>query len=582
MTSSSSYELTVRQRGRLIGSVAAGELDPHARAGAVLEADAHVPISIRVVRPPGTRTLGRVRVGDVVLIVLQPGQQPIEAATDVLREEYGEATLVYEEAAPEDPGSGYPLLELSLALRASPEIEALYERLVQDLEAVHAGLAQDVVSRTTHRAGFTSVAAAAIRPEADVERLSRLSDVLARALSRIGSQPSTALVRETRRGRWRAGERLRPAAVGLVVREAGTVVVEGRVRGLGKVQIDRTRTTTDTPEHRQLREGLRRLAARSQTVARQCRRVADLYMADRARWGRDRDFESSVFAKRTLPRVRVLEGFEERARSLAERFDRLTEARAFIAEAGPARSRLAPTPIFVNRPGYREAYGALREAETFSGALVEGEEVRLRYRQLSTLFEYWCFVKVVEIVRQQPGVGAPEPRDAVEVIDDVYRPELAPGQSFRFPFGRGRSITVFYEPDFPPDDRPTEVTHPFRAALSTAPLRPDITIQLDRDGEPPAILVLDAKSQGRFDPKTLWETTDYRTRIFDPSTGHQPVRQVFLLHRDGAAPSIVNLPGYLDQRIGDPRSSILGAVAFLPDKTESVRRVIERFVSVFG
>ncbi len=582
MTSSISYELAVRQRGRLLGAVAAGEIDPHAQAAAAEEAQADAPLAVRVLRPAGARTLGRVRVGDAVLCVLQPGQTTIEAPTDALREEYGEARIVYEEAAPEDPGTGHPLLELSLALRARPDIEALYERLVSDLEAVHAGLAQDVLSRTTHRAALGRALAAPIRPEADVGRLERLCDALARALARIGPQPSTALVRETRRARWRPGDLLRPAAVGLTVRESGTVVVEGRVRALGRVRIDRTRTTTDTPEHRHLREGARRLEARSRALARHCRRMADLYMADRARWGRDRDAESSVFAKRALPRVRVLEGFEERALSLAGRFRRLVDEHEFVAAAGPARSRLAPTPIFVNRPGYREAYAALREAEGVAGALVGGEEVRLRYRQLSTLFEYWCFVKVVEIVRQQPGMGAPEPNDAIEVIDDVYRPELAPGQSFRFPFGKGRLVTVSYEPDFPPPDRRSEVPHPFRAALSDAPLRPDVTLRLDREGEPPAILVLDAKSQGRFDPRTLWETTDYRTRIFDPATGHQPVRQVFLLHRDAQAPPLVNLPGYLDERTGDRRSSILGAIPFLPDRTETARRVVERFLAIFG
>ena len=580
MTSSNSYELIVRQHGRLIGIVAAGEIDPNARASAAEEVEADAPLAIGVSRPAGSRTLGRVRVGDAVLLVLQAGQSSMEVVTGALREEYGEATLVYEEAVPDDPGRGYPLLELTVALHARPETEALYERLVADLEAVHAGLAQDVVSRTTHRGALGRGPVVAIRPEADVERLSRLHDALSRALKRIGSQPSTALVHEVRRGRWRAGDLLRPSAVGLVARETGTVVVEGRVRALGTVQIDRTRSTTDTPEHRQIREGLRRLEARSRAVARHCRRMADLYLADRARWGRDRDFESSVFAKRALPRVRALEEFEERATSLADDFRRLVGAFAFLVGAGPVRARLSPTPIFVNRPGYREAYAALRETERTAGILVEGEEVRLRYRQLSTLFEYWCFIKVVEIVRHQPGMGAPEPRDAVEVIDDVYRPELAPGQSFRFPYGRGRSVTVSYEPDFPPHEWKTLAAHPFRAALSEAPLRPDVTVQIDREGEPPTILVLDAKSHGRFDSKTLWETTDYRSRIFDPTTGHQPVRQVFLLHRDASAAPLVNLPGYLEHRTGDSHSSLLGAVAFLPERTDAARRVIERFLGL--
>ena len=550
MTSSSSFELAVRQRGLLIGKVEASELDPHARGLATEEAQTDVPLWIRIDRPAGARTWGRVRVGDAVLLVLQPGQASMEASTDLLREEYGEATLVYEEAEPDEPGKGYALLELRVALRARPEIEALYERLVADLEAVHAGLAQDVLSRTTHRAALGRTRATAVRLEAEVERLSRLCDALpGRSPDRSPAFDGAPAPRATRRPVASRGEAA--ALDGRARRPRGG---DGRRRGSGaraREGPDRPHAHDDRhPEHRHLREGLRRLAARSRAVARHCRRMADLYLADRARWGRDRNAESSVFAKRALPRVRVLEGFEERALALAARFGRLTQDHEFVATAGPARSRLAPTPIFVNRPGYRDAYLALREAEGLSRALVEGEEIRLRYRQLSTLFEYWTFVKVVDLVRQQPGMGPAEPRDAIEVIDDVYRPELAPGQSLRFPYGRGRFVTVAYEPDFPPAGRPSDAPHPFRAALSEAPLRPDGTVQLDREGQPPAILVLDAKSHGRFDPQALWEMTDYRTRIFDLRTGHQPVRQVSLLHRDAAAEPLVNLPGYLDQRAG--------------------------------
>lgn len=208
--------------------------------------------------------------------------------------------------------------------------------------------------------------------------------------------------------------------------------------------------------------------------------------------------------------------------------------------------------------------------------------MRIRYRRLSTLYEYWCFVKVVEMVRSMEGMGPPEPRDTFAVIDDVYRPELEPGQSFRFGWGRERWVTVTYEPEFPPLGRPAAVAHPFRASLSAGTLRPDVTVAIERPGSPPTTLVLDAKSVSRFEPEMLFEPTDYRTRICDPATGDQPVRQVFFLHRDASAKPLVNVPGYLEQRTGNRASSLLGAVPFLPDRTELARRVIERFLSIHG
>ncbi|MFQ5653855.1 MAG: hypothetical protein ACE5GW_03875, partial [Planctomycetota bacterium] len=89
-----------------------------------------------------------------------------------------------------------------------------------------------------------------------------------------------------------------------------------------------------------------------------------------------------------------------------------------------------------------------------------------------------------------------------------------------------------------------------------------------------------SKAVVHFDRKRLWDATDYRTRVFDPRTGHQPVRQVFFLHRDTTAAPLESLPGYLDGSLGDRSSSVLGAVAFLPERLEAVRRLIERFLAL--
>ncbi|MBI3269302.1 MAG: DUF2357 domain-containing protein [Planctomycetes bacterium] len=582
MTSSNCYELSVAQRGRNLGSVSASPVDPHASAVAPAALEAELPMNVIVGRPPGATTLGRVRVGDAILLVLRPGDTGMSCSADTLREDFGETTLVYEEADPDDPDAAHPLLSLTLLLACKPELEALYERLVAELEGIHAGLAQDFLSRTTHRWGRAQRTALPVRPEEELARMAGWLDLLSHALSRIGDQPSTALQRQMGRARWRSGDLLRPSTTGQAALEPGTVVVAGCVRAVGKVQVCRTRTTADIPEHRHLREGLGRLAQRARSVAGHCARMAELYEAERRRWGRDRQDGSSVFEKRFAPRIQVLSEWARRSRELEAGFERLVRVHPFIAEAGPARVRLGPTPIFLNRPGYREAFVVLRAAEASAGALVAGEGIRVRYRKLSTLYEYWCYVKVVELLRGLSKLGPADPADAFAMIDEVYRPELRPGQSFRFPWGTNRRVVVTYEPEFPPVDRPAIGNQPFRATLSEGTLRPDITVALEREGKPTVLLVLDAKSHGHFDPSTLWETTDYRSRICDPATGHQPVRQVFLLHRNARLRPIVNVPGYLDQRAGDRTSWLIGAVPFLPDRTESVRRVLERFLGVFG
>jgi hypothetical protein len=51
----------------------------------------------------------------------------------------------------------------------------------------------------------------------------------------------------------------------------------------------------------------------------------------------------------------------------------------------------------------------------------------------------------------------------------------------------------------------------------------------ERANDPPVMLVLDAKSVSHFREERFWDVSDYRSRVCDPETGHQPVRQVFLL-----------------------------------------------------
>jgi hypothetical protein len=589
------YLLSVSQRGEVLGSVGATSAAPDADAQAEREADAAVPIELRIERPTGLASEGRVRIGDEGVLFLRPGQTSIGGPTQCLLDEYGEAEIVYEEREPGAAWVAAPLLRLHVLLHVRDDVRDLYERLVSDLEAIHVGLAEDVLSRTSHRRRSVRAQTSIVRPEQDIERLESLHERLASALVRIGSQPSGTLIRTAEMARYRAGDRVRPAAIGAALRDPGTVVAGTRVSSIGRIEVLRTRPTTDIPEHRHLRDGLLHLASLSDAVAAHCSRSSVLFERDRRRWGRAKDAENSVFERRYGPRLRALEAFRSRSIELAERFRELVALHPFLAAASPSRTALAPTPIFRNRRGYHEAYLALLDGSRLSGSLVDGDEIRVRFRRLSTLYEYWCFIRIVDLVRTLPEVGPPEPVATFRLVDDVYRPELDPGQSFRFPVVRGRGIGGFvrvtYEPDILPDGwrtapetdvdrRHRGPLRPSRASLSDAPLRPDVAIEVVRRDGHGAILVLDAKSTPNFRREAFVDTTDYRTRVFDPETGVQPVRQVFLLHRDERSSPVTNLPGYLEERVGSPSSSILGAMPFLPDRIETARRVVARFVGL--
>lgn len=582
MTSSTSYELTLALPGGGSCVAQAGLLDPSAREVASDELRADLPLHLVVKRPSGLSTYGQLRLGDEVLGTLQPGATELRIRRDPLRDEYGEITFLYEEHEDDEDAVPRPVLEITAMLRCRPEVEALYDRLIEELEQAHAGLAEDVLGRTGHRLGRAAGRAGAIRPEQELEALEGLAGRLAGAVERIGLQPSSVLVREVRLQRWRPGDRVRSGGLTAIAASPETRHERGRVVAVGKVRTERSLLTTDIGEHRHIRQGLARLGMRAKALVSHCGRAVERFEVERIRWGRSREPDTSVFAARYAPRIQALQGWARRAHAVRERVERLLDDHPFVSEAGPVRTPLARTPIFASRRGYKEAYAALREIQRMSATLVEGDEIRVRFRRLSTLYEYWCFVRVVGLVRDMPGMGKPEPTPRFRVVDEVYRPDLAPGQSFAFPWTQGRTVRVTYEPDIHPLGRDVPTAGPYRAALTRGVLRPDVTIEVTGADRAPMMLVIDAKSIANFTVDDLWAPTDYRSRICDPRTGHQPVRQVWLLHRDAAARLLVNIPGYLDQQVGDLGSSVLGGVAFLPERTDAARRVLERFLALCG
>jgi len=100
------------------------------------------------------------------------------------------------------------------------------------------------------------------------------------------------------------------------------------------------------------------------------------------------------------------------------------------------------------------------------------------------------------------------------------------------------------------------------------------------------MMVLDAKSTEHFTPARFREMSDYSRQIVDPRTGYQPVKQVFLLHRDRSGHPLSNIPGYLSGRSIAPDTFVLGAVPCIPEyvnaATQGLQLVIERFLRTYG
>jgi hypothetical protein len=348
---------------------------------------------------------------------------------------------------------------------------------------------------------------------------------------------------------------------------------------LGKATVRRPVVAPDLDEHRHIAARLGALARLADTVAAHCEQTAALLRHERSRWGDSpREDQASVFQTTYLPRVELLERLTGEARGLAAGFRALRTRHPFLRQAGAPRGPLSATPLFTRRVGYREAYSVIRRAAAISGLLVDSESIRLHYRSLASMFEYWCFVKTINWLRER--YGAPEPRDSFSVVGGIYRPTLEPGQFFLFRVDDTHSLRVTYEPSILPWRQARSEGHRYGATLTANPLRPDIFVEFLHAGQVVAAMVLDAKVTTRFSMQKIREMSDYGRQIFEIPSGRQPVRRVFILHRDAEYDYLSNLPPRRPAQL-PPTVDVFGAVACVPEKVNTVPPHIGRLLRSF-
>ncbi len=576
MTSSRSYEFELIQDGTSLG------LFPFTLHGALRELAAHRPartsrpVTVRLSGPPRGTDL-RVQLGGNLVAVLRSRETEAECQIGgLLREQCGEAQFQVGMSVPENRGRTTGLLVVLIPLIAPHDIERLYEKLVHDLEQAHLGLARDVLGRTVHRTDV--FAPRMFDPFLEHQLLQERLEALTRALNLIGNQPSMMLTREKVLARWRAGDPVDCASITALTRRMDVVWKGGLPNRVDRMQIGKPHLTLDLPEHRQLRSGLERLIRRAGELRSGCLRASDLVQQEESRWGISGRDRPSVYEQRFLPQKQRLDKIASNAKELKDEFRKLLRRHTFISSAGAPRTQFAATPLFLNRRGYREAYEVLVQVHRERGPAVHGHELRIHFRSLERLYEYWTYITIVRscwtlLGPSQSGTG-------FEVIHEVYRPELRPGQHFEWTKGKSR-VRVYYEPEIPPAGSHTRGKLGWQAALVGAPLRPDVLVILEEPNRPPCAMVLDAKSTSRFSRERLFEVSDYRTLVYDPETGRQPIRHVFLVHRDSAA-SFCSLPGFLQGERDVPADGfLLGAVPLLPEITDDIAFLLSQFLKPF-
>ncbi|ADV62003.1 hypothetical protein Isop_1418 [Isosphaera pallida ATCC 43644] len=583
MISSNFYELKVKGPGDKIQfherHSPAASTEP-TRRGLSLHAAHHFAVSVARWGPNHPRL--RLKLGEEILAEVPPGMARFETDQQPwLRNEFGESRILLEEV--DEDGSARPLMIVDLQIIPRPEVVRDFRVMVEDLTEIHEGLALDVVGRGYTRKLFDGTVISRLQPRMVLDKLTDLYDHLRRALDLIAKQPSLTLHWNHRLARYRGGDRVAANAAARAARDPATRLdPQGRVVNLGKVLVRNAVLSDDLPEHRHIAEGLRRLESRSRGLAEHCRTSAQLLRKEQSRWGGQRTSGGpSVFEQRDLPRIEALLEQAREAEELAERFGDLLRTHDFLRHAGPPRTVLAPTPTFLGRTAYREVYRCLIQSRDPLGLLVDGDAFRISYRDLPTLYEYWCFLKTVAHLRNRFDLAGA--RSSFSLVDEIYRPELKPGQEFRFDAAPGVGLVVTYMPEFLEHRRADRAGHTYGAAFTKDPLRPDITVEVvfNDPNRPPVMLVLDAKSTDQFSPAKFRDLADYSRQIFDLRTGWQPIRQVVLLHRDRSFRPLANIPDYFEGRKLPPETILLGAVACSPERPGEVPANLALAIDLF-
>ena len=490
--------------------------------------------------------------------------------------EMGESEIRIAEDDEEDALRFTPVARIPVVISPHPQTQAHFEVMISDLTEIHAGLAHDVVSRgMIRRRDVVSHEISELYPETVLPELQRTYNCLAKALEQIGLQPVRRMKRRSQIARYRPGDRLSQSALLSMVRSPGTVVSSsGEVKALGKITLPRVELSEDLAEHRHLAHRIHALSDLSQELARHCSRMAASLAEEQENWGNAGSDQISVFEKRDVPRITHLHSMEHSALHLAREFKRLIERYAFL-RVGRPRTRFQPTPIFTGRSGYREAYRALRDSQHLLGVMVDGQSIQVNYRSLAQLYEYWCFMNVIRCLRQI--LGNPVSNDSFVLVDSIYRPEMKPGQTFEFAAGPKRVI-VTYEPSIYDWRTARRRGDRYGATLTKNPLRPDILLEIEAPGRPTMAIVLDAKSTCSFQDRIFREISDYARHIISIRTGVQPVRAVFLLHRDHNRTERSNLPAEWRRRIDSYQYQEIGSIPCVPEQVGTVPETLERLL----
>ncbi len=182
----------------------------------------------------------------------------------------------------------------------------------------------------------------------------------------------------------------------------------------------------------------------------------------------------------------------------------------FLSEVSEYKATQSMSLVFEMAPGYRELhkyYLILKH-----GLSINGDMFKLHMKDTAQLYEYWCFIKLVSIMKERKYKLAKNSDDIIKVNKTGVTVALVKGEESKITFinpRTGEEITLLYNPK-------SEKNSP------TVSQKPDNVLTLQKIGaEREYKYVFDAKYRIETKPDKYYPDTNIGPKLDDINTMHR-------------------------------------------------------------
>ena len=250
----------------------------------------------------------------------------------------------------------------------------------------------------------------------------------------------------------------------------------------------------------------------------------------------------------------------------------------FLSEVSERNAAKSMSLVFGMAPGYRELYKYYLMLQ--NGIAVGGDIFHMSVRDTAQLYEYWCFIKLYDILRSRYTLKSP---DIIKVDRKGVTVDLVKGKPSKMTFlntKTGERIYLAYNPS--------------ESVTQTVNQRPDNVLELEKKGSVSAYkYVFDAKYRIEMNPDSqYYPDTKPGPKVDDINTMHRYRDSIVYANPSSRFTFEKTMFGayilfpyareeeYRDHRFYNSIESVnIGGLPFLPSATSLVTELLDELVS---